>query len=209
MGAKLVFADFHKVVICTKKTEPAAAKAYCDHIVKTVSSRPLFAWLTLEPTKHWQSLLFMDNTNYGGYSLDMDYALSGGRISRAIAEAADHTAEAVTTPLIDSDKESADEDDAMSDLGFEDDGPLPDGVEEGAVIQGGASPSTKVKNDDGASSSEDEGSMTQRRRLRQRSKDGRAATKAHLEMKRVKQGYKALLEGQSISFSQSEKSAVY
>ncbi|KAL6577446.1 DNA polymerase epsilon catalytic subunit A [Orobanche minor] len=65
-GATIVFASFSKVIIDTGKSDLAAAKAYCESILKTLQTRDLFEWVELEPFKFWHSLLFMDQYNYGG-----------------------------------------------------------------------------------------------------------------------------------------------
>ncbi|KAK6936184.1 DNA polymerase epsilon, catalytic subunit A, C-terminal [Dillenia turbinata] len=66
LGAKIVFANFTKIIIDTGKLDIYAAKAYCDSILKTLQTRDLFEWIELEPVYFWHSLLFMDQYNYGG-----------------------------------------------------------------------------------------------------------------------------------------------
>lgn len=39
LGAKIVFANFSKVIIDTGKFDLSAAKAYCDSLVKTLKTR--------------------------------------------------------------------------------------------------------------------------------------------------------------------------
>ncbi|XP_057988015.1 DNA polymerase epsilon catalytic subunit A isoform X2 [Hevea brasiliensis] len=66
LGATIIFANFSKVIIDTGKLSLSAAKAYCDSLLKTLQSRELFEWIELEPLQFWNSLLFMDQYNYGG-----------------------------------------------------------------------------------------------------------------------------------------------
>ncbi|XP_020973388.1 DNA polymerase epsilon catalytic subunit A isoform X5 [Arachis ipaensis] len=60
LGATIVFANFSKIIIDTGKYDLAAAKAYCDSLLRTIQSRDLFEWIELEPLQFWRSLLFMD-----------------------------------------------------------------------------------------------------------------------------------------------------
>ncbi|KAK4492254.1 hypothetical protein RD792_003057 [Penstemon davidsonii] len=66
LGATIVFASFHRVIVDTGKTDLIAAKAYCESVLKTLQTRDLFEWIELEPFQFWHSLLFMDQYNYGG-----------------------------------------------------------------------------------------------------------------------------------------------
>ncbi|QHN98558.1 DNA polymerase epsilon catalytic subunit B [Arachis hypogaea] len=72
LGATIVFANFSKIIIDTGKYDLAAAKAYCDSLLRTIQSRDLFEWIELEPLQFWRSLLFMDQYNYGGIPAKSD-----------------------------------------------------------------------------------------------------------------------------------------
>ena len=39
LGAKIIFANFYKVIIDTGKLDLSAAKAYCDSLLKTLQTR--------------------------------------------------------------------------------------------------------------------------------------------------------------------------
>ncbi|QHO55197.1 DNA polymerase epsilon catalytic subunit A [Arachis hypogaea] len=64
LGATIVFANFSKIIIDTGKYDLAAAKAYCDSLLRTIQSRDLFEWIELEPLQFWRSLLFMDQDHF-------------------------------------------------------------------------------------------------------------------------------------------------
>ncbi|XP_042956181.1 DNA polymerase epsilon catalytic subunit A-like [Carya illinoinensis] len=72
LGAKIVFANFSKIIIDTGKFDLSAAKAYCDSLLKTLKTRDLFEWIEFEPLNFWHSLLFMDQYNYGGIPAKAD-----------------------------------------------------------------------------------------------------------------------------------------
>ena len=69
LGCVIVYADFNRLIISTNQTSLEAATGYMDYIVNTVQSNPLFNRITLQATKYWSSLLFMDRVNYGGVML--------------------------------------------------------------------------------------------------------------------------------------------
>ncbi|KAM1255671.1 hypothetical protein ACFX1Q_029918 [Malus domestica] len=77
LGAKIIFANFYKVIIDTGKLDLSAAKAYCDSLLKTLQTRELFEWIELEPLHFWHSLLFMDQFNYGGIPVGADGSMHG------------------------------------------------------------------------------------------------------------------------------------
>ncbi|XP_028788442.1 DNA polymerase epsilon catalytic subunit A-like, partial [Neltuma alba] len=58
------------------KHDLPAAKAYCDSLLRTLQSRDLFEWIELEPLQFWNSLLFMDQYNYGGIPAKSDDAIN-------------------------------------------------------------------------------------------------------------------------------------
>ncbi|KAK4286365.1 hypothetical protein QN277_002926 [Acacia crassicarpa] len=76
LGASIVFANFSKIIIDTGKFDLSAAKAYCDSLLRTLQSRDLFEWIELEPLQFWNSLLFMDQYNYGGIPAKSDEAIN-------------------------------------------------------------------------------------------------------------------------------------
>jgi len=66
LGAKIIHASFQKIWISTCKHDAKAAQSYTEHIIQTISSKPLFENLGLQVAKYWQGLLFFDEANYGG-----------------------------------------------------------------------------------------------------------------------------------------------
>ncbi len=60
LGASIVYADFSKILICTKKRRMEDASAYIKFILGSIKSRELFHSLQMEPTMCWEYLLWMD-----------------------------------------------------------------------------------------------------------------------------------------------------
>lgn len=66
LGAKIVYATFNKLIICTSKSTRHDGAAYCDFILNAIKQAPLFSWLSFEVLHSWEVLLFVDSANYGG-----------------------------------------------------------------------------------------------------------------------------------------------
>lgn len=67
-GSKVVFANQNKILLLTTKSGVESAAAYADYIVKSVKSKPLFRFLDINVTQFWNTLLWMDEVNFGGKS---------------------------------------------------------------------------------------------------------------------------------------------
>lgn len=76
LGSTIVYADFSKIVVCTKKKSMSDASAYINFILNSISSRELFHSLSLESNRCWEFLWWMDQANYGGMSIPLPKALS-------------------------------------------------------------------------------------------------------------------------------------
>lgn len=77
LGSTIIYADFSKIVVCTKKKSMSDASAYIQFILSSISSRELFHSLTMEPTGCWEYLWWMDQANYGGVSVLLPKSLEG------------------------------------------------------------------------------------------------------------------------------------
>lgn len=69
LGSQIVYADFSKIVLCTKKTDTRNAETYLQFILQTVLANELFQVLSFRPVKYYAHLLFLDAENYGGILL--------------------------------------------------------------------------------------------------------------------------------------------
>ena len=75
LGSTIIYADFSKIVVCTKKKSISDASAYIKFILSSIKSRELFHSLTMEPTRCWEYLWWMDQANYGGVSIVLPKSL--------------------------------------------------------------------------------------------------------------------------------------
>ena len=65
-GSTLIFADRNKLLIKTQKQSVENSYAYGQYLVKSIRSKPIFAYLDLKIERYWDVLLWMDKFNYGG-----------------------------------------------------------------------------------------------------------------------------------------------
>ncbi|KAI8349205.1 hypothetical protein EDC96DRAFT_308837 [Choanephora cucurbitarum] len=66
LGAKIVFANFHKVILTTNKETLESALPYFEYLYRSVQRKQVFEVLDLKPLLYWDVLLWMDEKNYAG-----------------------------------------------------------------------------------------------------------------------------------------------
>eukprot|EP01133_Synstelium_polycarpum_P000195 gene195-234_t len=77
LGARIVYANFNKLVICTNKNTMEDAQQYTSFILSVIKKKELFNWLDLKPSVYWHNLLWMDQGNFGGIQHNPDNATTG------------------------------------------------------------------------------------------------------------------------------------
>ncbi|CAL8464190.1 g3725 [Coccomyxa elongata] len=71
LGARVVAADAHSLILATSKHNLTAAVGYVDYLLDAVGKRELFSLLRMELERFWHSLLFRDRYNYFGILADI------------------------------------------------------------------------------------------------------------------------------------------
>uniref|UniRef100_A0A670JRN3 DNA polymerase epsilon catalytic subunit n=1 Tax=Podarcis muralis TaxID=64176 RepID=A0A670JRN3_PODMU len=66
LGSSVVYANFNRIILCTKKRRIEDALAYVEYITNSIHSREIFHSLTISFSRCWEFLLWMDPANYGG-----------------------------------------------------------------------------------------------------------------------------------------------
>lgn len=66
LGSTLVYADQNRVLIATTKTAIENTYAFSNYVVKSIRSKSLFSFLDIDIKEYWDTLLWMDDVNYGG-----------------------------------------------------------------------------------------------------------------------------------------------
>lgn len=66
MNANVIFANRNKMLIQTSKVSVENSYAYGQYIIKAARSKPLFSFLEMNIVKYWDTLMWMDEYNFGG-----------------------------------------------------------------------------------------------------------------------------------------------
>ncbi|KAH0625488.1 hypothetical protein JD844_015027, partial [Phrynosoma platyrhinos] len=66
LGSAVIYANFNRIILCTKKRHIEDALAYVEYITKSIHSKEIFHSLTISFSRCWEFLLWMDPANYGG-----------------------------------------------------------------------------------------------------------------------------------------------
>lgn len=66
LGSSIIYADFNRVILNTKKCDINHALAYSKYLASSLSNKSIFSQIELKPTRWWTYLIWMDNYNYAG-----------------------------------------------------------------------------------------------------------------------------------------------
>lgn len=66
LGSIIVYANFNKILICTKKYTILDAITYVEYIVKNIRNKELFHSIEITYNQCWEYLLWQDLANHGG-----------------------------------------------------------------------------------------------------------------------------------------------
>jgi DNA polymerase epsilon subunit 1 len=67
LGAKVVFANFRRIIIATSKESMDGAIAYWQYLSRSIQRKQVLEVLELKKVNYWQVLVWMDEMNYGGF----------------------------------------------------------------------------------------------------------------------------------------------
>lgn len=63
MGSTIVFADFTKIILCTKKKEADDAYSYAQFIIQSIINKELFHSIHFEFRTCWEYLIWLDSVS--------------------------------------------------------------------------------------------------------------------------------------------------
>ncbi|XP_019487455.1 PREDICTED: DNA polymerase epsilon catalytic subunit A [Hipposideros armiger] len=66
LGSSVIYANFNRIILCTRKRRVEDAIAYVEYITSSIHSKEIFHSLTISFSRCWEFLLWMDPSNYGG-----------------------------------------------------------------------------------------------------------------------------------------------
>lgn len=77
LGSIIVFANFNKIIVCTKKHTIADAIGYVEFVVKSIRNKELFHSIEITYNQCWEYLQWLDMANHGGVQGKLPNGLSG------------------------------------------------------------------------------------------------------------------------------------
>ncbi|CAN8193292.1 unnamed protein product [Coccothraustes coccothraustes] len=78
LGSSVVYANFNRIILCTKKRHIEDAISYMEYIINSIHSKEIFHSLTISFSRCWEFLLWMDPANYGGIKGKVDSRIHYG-----------------------------------------------------------------------------------------------------------------------------------
>uniref|UniRef100_A0A8D8VQ89 DNA polymerase epsilon catalytic subunit n=3 Tax=Cacopsylla melanoneura TaxID=428564 RepID=A0A8D8VQ89_9HEMI len=66
LGSTIVYANFHKIIICTRKRTVADAIGYVEFVVQSIRNKELFHGIDISYNQCWLYLMWLDPWNHGG-----------------------------------------------------------------------------------------------------------------------------------------------
>jgi DNA polymerase epsilon subunit 1 len=66
LGAKIIFANFNRILISTEKGTRSDAKHYAEYLISTIRKNKLFSWIDITPSNYWVNLLWLNEQNHSG-----------------------------------------------------------------------------------------------------------------------------------------------
>ncbi|XP_029052112.1 DNA polymerase epsilon catalytic subunit 1 isoform X1 [Osmia bicornis bicornis] len=66
LGSIIIFANFNKIIVCTKKRSVNDALGYIEFVVQTIRNKEIFHSIEITFEQCWQYLIWLDVHNYGG-----------------------------------------------------------------------------------------------------------------------------------------------
>lgn len=74
LGCIIVFANFNKIIVCTKKRSVADALGYMEFVVQTIRNKELFHSIEITYDQCWEYLIWLDLVCYL-YETNIDFIL--------------------------------------------------------------------------------------------------------------------------------------
>ncbi|XP_018009711.1 DNA polymerase epsilon catalytic subunit A isoform X2 [Hyalella azteca] len=88
LGAIIVFANFNKIIICTKKRRIVDAISYVEYVVDAIRNKEMFHSVDISFSQCWEYLCWLDPSNNGGIKGKVPKDVSDETQSQAAVERA-------------------------------------------------------------------------------------------------------------------------
>jgi len=64
LGSVIVYANFNRLIVCTKKRRLLDALSYLEYITNSIRSRPLFHLIDISYDQCWEFLMWLDPVRF-------------------------------------------------------------------------------------------------------------------------------------------------
>ena len=64
LGSVIVYANFNRLIVCTKKRRLLDALSYVEYITNSIRSRPLFHLIDISYDQCWEFLMWLDPVRF-------------------------------------------------------------------------------------------------------------------------------------------------
>lgn len=66
LGCTVIHGNFHRLFVQTTKRDFDEAETHINFVISKIQEKPLFKYISLQPTEYWKILLFKDAFNFVG-----------------------------------------------------------------------------------------------------------------------------------------------
>ncbi|XP_048467692.1 DNA polymerase epsilon catalytic subunit A [Rhincodon typus] len=80
LGSSIIYANFNRLLLCTKKRRIEDSVGYVQYITKSIHSREIFHSLSISFSRCWEFLLWMDPANYAGIKGKLPSSILSGEV---------------------------------------------------------------------------------------------------------------------------------
>lgn len=91
LGSSVIYANFNRIILCTKKRRIEDALAYVEYITNSIHSKEIFHSLTISFSRCWEFLLWMDPSNYGGIKGKVPSSIHCGQVREQDSQTREET----------------------------------------------------------------------------------------------------------------------
>lgn len=100
LGSVIIFANFNKILICTKKNTILDAITYVEYVVRNIRNKELFHSIEITYNRCWEYLLWLDLANHGGVKGKLPRGLGGVGESQILSQETDNDEDDTATIIM-------------------------------------------------------------------------------------------------------------
>ncbi|PNF35844.1 hypothetical protein B7P43_G09409 [Cryptotermes secundus] len=111
LGSVIIYANFNKIIICTKKRTIEDAIGYIEFVVQSIRNKELFHGIDISYQQCWEYLMWLDPSNHGGVQGKLPAGLTEVGVGQDGSTATKHNEEEAEEDERESNEDINDEED--------------------------------------------------------------------------------------------------